>query len=124
MTLGEEAVLPPASDQEPLTRAVSDLVTAPGQTTTGEIAGQGAAYVFVPEPVDAGLASALDAVPALASASADDPVARAWRLDDPTSMPPVETGMPAWLRPLLLGVQAMVLLVVVVLAAPTRSRPS
>jgi GT2 family glycosyltransferase len=124
MTLGEEAVLPPASEQEPLTRAVSDLVTAPGPTTTGEIAGQGAAYVFVPEPVDAGLASALDAVPALASASADDPVARAWRLDDPTSMPPVETGMPAWLRPLLLGVQAMVLLVVVVLAAPTRSRPS
>jgi hypothetical protein len=122
LTLGDEEMLPTPADQAPLTRAVGDLVSMPDPTTTADLARQGVAFVFVPEPVDPELASALDAVPALASASADDPVARAWRLEEPTSLPAVDVGEPAWLRPLLLGLQALALLVVLVLAAPTRRR--
>jgi hypothetical protein len=122
LTLGDEKMLPTPADQAPLTRAVGDLVSMPDPKTTADLAGQGVAFIFVPAPVDPALASALDAVPTLASASADDPVARAWRLEEPSSLPAVDAGERAWLRPLLLGLQALVLLVVVVLAAPTRRR--
>ena len=123
LTLGEEAFLPPAEEQAGLTGAVSELLTTAAPSSTRALARSGVAYVFLPEPVDAELAATLDAVATLAPASADDPVARAWRLDqEPTRTAGVDDGAPSWLRPLLLCGQALALLVVVVLAAPTRGR--
>jgi hypothetical protein len=122
LTLGDEKMLPTPAAQAPLTQAVSDLVSMPQAGTTADLAGQGVRYIYVPEPVDPDLASALDAVPDLVSASADDPVARAWELEGATSLPTVDTGASARLRPALLGLQALALLVVLVLAAPTRRR--
>ena len=122
LSLGDEAVLPPSTDQEPLTRAVGDLLTLPTSSTPRELAAEGVTFVFAPAPVDPDVAAALDAVPALAQASADDPDARAWRLDEPTRLPTADAGVRSWLRPLLLAVQGLALVAVVVLAAPTRGR--
>jgi GT2 family glycosyltransferase len=122
LTLGEEVLLPGGSDQGELLRTVGDLVTSPGGSTPDRLAALGVAHVFVPDPVDPALAAALDAVPTLGSASADSETARAWRLEEPTSLPAVATAGPAWVRPLLLAVQALAVVVVVVLAAPTRRR--
>lgn len=120
LSLGEETLVVPDDAQMRLTETVGDLVTAPRPATTTELARSGVAFVFAPAPVDPELASALDVVPTLASASADDPDARAWRVDEETRLPRAEPAVPTWLRPLLLGVQALALLAVVVLAAPTR----
>ena len=122
LALGDEVLVTHDDARSRLTGNVSDLLTAPSRRTPTELARSGVAYLFVPAPVDAGLVAALDAVPTLAAASADDPVARAWRLDEDTAPPDPDPERREWLRPALLAAQALALLVVVVLAAPTRRR--
>ncbi|MDX6326782.1 MAG: hypothetical protein QOK15_3136, partial [Nocardioidaceae bacterium] len=73
-----------------------------------------------PEPVDGALIEALDAAPGLTPSSAADTGGRAWRLDAPSRLTPVDTGARGWLRPLLLAGQALAIVAVLVLAAPSR----
>jgi GT2 family glycosyltransferase len=122
LTLGEEVLVVRDAAQDRFTGTVSDLLTAPVPETRSELAQSGVAFVMAPSPVDPELAAALDAVPTLESASADDPSARAWRLGEESSLPSPEVGARSWLRTLLVGGQAAALLAVVVLAAPTRRR--
>ncbi|HET6561090.1 MAG TPA: glycosyltransferase family 2 protein [Marmoricola sp.] len=115
--LGDEALL---SAAEPLTRTVSDLLAAPGASTLDELAGGGVAYVFAAPPVDPALAGAVDALPGLAPSSAGDTGGRAWRLETPARLEVPEPGELSRLRPLLLVLQALAIVTVVALAAPTR----
>jgi hypothetical protein len=120
LTLGEEVLVSSDGAQLALTEAVGDLLTAPSPRTPADLARSGVAFVFIPAPVDAALAAALDAVPSLEAASADDAEARAWRLDEETVRPDADPGDRDRLRPLLLLVQALSVVVVLVLAAPSR----
>jgi hypothetical protein len=122
LALGEDAVLPSAADQEPFLGAVGDLVTTPGPRTASDLASAGVEFVFAPAPVDPQLAGTLDAAPELAPASAAETGGRAWRLAAEPSLPRPSVGSVERLRPLWLLLQAVGLLTVAVLAAPTRRR--
>jgi hypothetical protein len=119
-TLGQEAVLPSTDAQRPLTEAVADLVSggSPGAVTT--LAKLGVSSVLTGSPVDPALAERLDAAPGLEPASAGGTGGRAWRLEQEAALPAVSVDRPDWWRPALLGLQGVAVLVVAVLAAPSR----
>jgi hypothetical protein len=78
-------------------------------------------YVVLPAPADGTVASALDATTGLAQASAENRSTRAWQVERDVS-PDAVDGPDSSLRVVLLVVQALAVLVVAVLAAPTTGR--
>ncbi|NUS51908.1 MAG: hypothetical protein HOQ22_12835, partial [Nocardioidaceae bacterium] len=117
--LGDDSVEPSAADQAGLTSYVTDLVTAPDPRVVAGLAQTGVAYVYAPAPADIGLVGNLDSVSGVSSASAVRPGARAWQLDakptDDKMLLAVDQA-----RPWLLAAQGLAVLVVLVLAAPSR----
>ena len=111
--------MPSVADQEPLTGYVEDLVTAPEPADVAGLTGLGVAYVYAPAPADVALVGNLDSVSGVNPGSATDPGARAWQLEaTPTGADLVRDPDP--LRPWLLALQGLAIVVVAVLAAPTR----
>ena len=117
--LGDDSVQPDDRAQSALTRRVADLVTAPEPADIEALSRMGVAYVYAPVPADTSLIGNLDSVSGVTPGSADQPGARAWRLEtEPTGADLSRTD--DRLRPWLLAVQGLAIVVVVVLAAPSR----
>lgn len=120
--LGEDSVLPEASAQIGLTRRVQDLATAPEPVDAAALSKFGVAYVYAPAPADISLVGNLDSLSGLTPASATQPGARAWQLEAGPTASALSTDRDAS-RPWLLALQGLAVVVVVVLAAPSRRRP-
>ena len=98
---------------------MENLVTAPEPADISGLTGLGVAYVFAPRPADIGLVGNLDSVSGVSNGSAARPGDRAWQVEAaPTGADRPSGSDP--LRPWLLGLQGLAILVVAVLAAPTR----
>ena len=122
LRLGEESVLPTVAEQQPLTAVVGSLVTAPEPQDAEALEDLGIGHVYAPAPVDGQLSGNLDALSGLTTASATRAGARAWQVqvDAPEGADLEPSGAAAALHPWSLGAQALVLLVALVAAAPTR----
>jgi hypothetical protein len=117
--LGDDTVGSSVSAQQGLTDVVTNLATSPQPTDIEQLGGYGIAFVYAPPPADVMLAGNLDSASGLSPASAIRPRARAWQLEgDPSDAELAEPGSSS--RPWFLAVQLVALLVVAVLAAPTR----
>jgi hypothetical protein len=104
-----------------LTRSVTDLVTGPRASDIAALARRGVGFVYAPPPADTDLVANMDSVSGVSSGSALRPGSRAWQLE----ATPTATALhehPSAARPWLLAAQALVLIAVAVLAAPTRRR--
>jgi hypothetical protein len=100
---------------------VQDLATAPEPSDAAALSQFGVAYVYAPPPADGSLVGNLDSLSGVTPASATQAGARAWQLDaPPTGGELSRDSDPS--RPWLLAVQGLAVLVVVVLAAPSRRR--
>jgi hypothetical protein len=121
VTLGEDEVLATTEEDTAFTSTVRSLAARPGPDTADELAGNGIEYVVLPTPADPDVAASIDAAIGLVAASAEDRSTRAWQVDRPLSADAVE-GPRSWLRLGLLLVQAVAILVVLVLCAPTTER--
>ena len=117
--LGEDSVLPSAQAQAQLTRYVADLAAAPEPADVAGLSKLGVAFVYAPAPADVALVGNLDSVSGLSPASAIRPSARAWQLEAEPSDAELSRSSDG-LRPWLLVLQGLALVVVAVLAAPTR----
>jgi GT2 family glycosyltransferase len=125
VTTGEDEVLALAAEDRRLTGVVRTLVSRPAGGEVATLADLGIEYVVLPAPADPDVAASLDATAGLVQASAEDRATRAWQVDRPLD-PGAVDGPRSWLRVLLLVVQAVALVVVLVLCAPTtdgRRRP-
>ena len=110
--------MPRADEQQPLTDLVERLVSAPEPEDVRTLGDLGAGFVYAPPRADIALSGNLDSLSGVTTASAVRPGSRAWQVDvDLTSVPALPTSAS---RPWLLAVQGVALLVVAVLAAPTR----
>jgi hypothetical protein len=117
--LGDDSVVPSTREQAPLTRYVEDLATAPAPADIAGLSRLGVAYVYAPRPADVGLVGNLDSVSGVTTGSASRPGDRAWQIEAaPTGADRPSATDP--LRPWLLGLQGLAIVVVAVLAAPTR----
>jgi GT2 family glycosyltransferase len=117
--LGEDSVRPDSDAQARLTRRVQNLVTSPQPADVAALSRRGVAYVYAPAPADPSLVGNLDGLSGVAPGSAAQPGARAWQLEArPTAAGLSRDADP--LRPWLLAVQGIAIVVVVVLAAPSR----
>ncbi len=117
--VGDDSVMPGTDDQARLTRLVEDLATAPEPADIEALSTMGVAYIYAPAPADIALVGNLDSVSGVTQGSALRPGARAWQLE----ATPTRSGLPEDpdpLRPWLLALQGLALVVVAVLAAPTR----
>ena len=119
LRLGDDSVLPTVAEQSRLTRYVESLVTGPQPSDVAGLSRLGVGYVYAPAPADVSLVGNLDSVSGVTPGSASRPGARAWQLEARASDEDLRRR-PDELRPWLLAVQGLALLVVVVLAAPTR----
>jgi hypothetical protein len=118
LRIGDDTILPTAEEQQPLTDLVARLVSAPEPEDVQALGDFGIGFVYAPPPADIALSGNLDSLSGVTIGSAVRPGSRAWQVDaDLTSAPPVPTSSS---RPWLLAVQGVALLVVAVLAAPTR----
>lgn len=117
LRLGEQEI---ARLQEPdahLDSLVAELVRTPSEETAKALAAQGLQYVVMPAPVDGRVSARLDAASGLTPASAETRDTRAWLVDEPLST--ISGKGPLW-RPWALGISAVLLLVVLVMAGPSR----
>jgi GT2 family glycosyltransferase len=121
VTLGEDEVLDLSPEDAGFTRDVQLLVSRPTPQIVDRLADRGIEYVVLPAPADGNVAAALDATGGLVQASAEDRSTRAWQVVKPLAADAVD-GPRSWLRIVLLVLQAVALVVVAVLCAPTTER--
>ncbi len=119
MRLGDDSVLPSTQQQSRLTRYVTDLASAPEPADVAGLSKLGVAFVYAPAPADIALVGNLDSVSGLSPASAIRPGARAWQFEAEPGDADLSRSTDG-LRPWLLVLQGLALVVVAVLAAPTR----
>ncbi len=117
-TLGEDEVLSLADEDPDLTAEVRALVSSPTPGVVAALGARGIEYVVLGSPADGRVSALLDATAGLDQASAEDRSTRAWRVDRPLDASAVE-GPGSWWRSALLVLQALAILAVLVLAAPT-----
>lgn len=121
VTTGEDEVLALATEDAAFTALVQGLTARPTPASVDGLASRGIEYVVLPAPADGEVAAALDATAGLVQASAEDRSTRAWQVDLPLSGEDLD-GPRSWLRVALLVVQALAVLAVLVLCAPTTDR--
>ncbi len=122
LTVGEDEVVALTDADPDVTATIRALVARPTPEVVDRLGDLGVEYVLLPSPADGAVAAALDAASGLVQASSS-PGSRAWQVDRPLDPDAVAGDGTSWLRVVLLLVQGLVLLVVLVLAAPTlRSR--
>jgi hypothetical protein len=119
LRLGDDSVLPSDAEQSRLSGYVESLVTDPEPDDVAGLSRLGVRYVYAPAPADISLAGNLDSVSGMTPGSASRRGSRAWQLEAAASEADLRRR-PAELRPWLLAGQGLALLVVVVLAAPSR----
>ncbi|MCW2796370.1 MAG: glycosyl transferase, family 2 [Nocardioides sp.] len=121
VTLGEDEILDLAAENADLTRSVRALTSRPNQTVIDSLADLGIEYVVLPAPADGRVAASLDATGGLTQASAESRSTRAWQIGRTVNESAVD-GPRSWLRIVLLLVQALGIIWVAVLCAPTTNR--
>jgi GT2 family glycosyltransferase len=121
VTTGEDEVLDLAAEDRGFTELVQGLAARPTPESVDALAARGIEYVVLPAPADGQVAAALDATAGLQQASAEDRSTRAWQVDRPLSDDQLDGGR-SWLRVVLLVVQALAVLAVLVLCAPSTER--
>jgi GT2 family glycosyltransferase len=117
--IGDDSVTPSGARQDRLTGLVTDLVTDPAAEHVERLSRFGVEFVYVQPPAPPGVVSGLDVVSGLTPASAPLPGARGWQLETEPSRAAVPASPGPW-HPVLLGVQALAILIAAVLAAPSR----
>jgi GT2 family glycosyltransferase len=118
ITTGEDEVLNLTTEDADFTTSVQELVSRPTPEAVDLLAENGIEYVVLPAPADGDVAAVLDATSGLTQASAEERTTRAWQVDRPLDGSVLE-GPVSWLRIVLLVVQAVAVVVVLVLCAPT-----
>jgi hypothetical protein len=121
VTTGEDEVLDLAAEDRGFTSLVQRLAAQPTPEAVDQLASRGIEYVVLPAPADGQVAAVLDATAGLEQASAESRSTRAWQVDRPLSATDLD-GPRSWLRVGLLAVQAVGILAVLVLCAPTTER--
>ena len=122
VTTGEDEVLDLTARGPGLhRRSCRDWRRGRPRTPSTALASRGIEYVVLPAPADGEVAAALDATAGLEQASAEDRSTRAWQVDRPLSASDLD-GPRSWLRIGLLVLQALAILVVLVLCAPSTDR--
>jgi len=117
--IGEDSVLPTVAAQRPMTRLVGDLATGPDTADVTGLARHGVRFIYLPPPADPRLAGNLDSLSGLNFASAVRRGSRAWQVQAAPSAAALPAPTGSW-RPLLLAAEALAVLVVAVLAVPSR----
>lgn len=123
ITVGEDEILDLSRPDDAFTRAVRALVARPTPELVDLMAARGIEYVVLPAPADGAVAAALDATGQLVQASAEDRSTRAWQVGADLD-PDAVTGPRSWLRITLLVIQGLVIVLALVLCAPTSTRRS
>ncbi len=121
VTLGEDQLLATAVTDPADAAVVEELLTSSTTSDGTRLRALGVRHVLLTDPADGRLAAVLDATPGLTPTGAD-PGARAWQVDGDDPAPGTVAGPGSPWRVGLLVVQGLVLLVVLVLAAPTIRR--
>jgi GT2 family glycosyltransferase len=117
-TLGEDEI-GYASEPDPAFQAdVRALVSRPTPQVVDDLAAAGIRYLVLPEPYDGAVAAGLDATDGLGQAGTESQATRTWRIDQEVD-PDAVDGPRSMVRIVLLGVQAVALVVVLVLSMPT-----
>lgn len=119
-TVGEDEIEALSPEDTDFTADVAALVSAPTAAVVRSLAAHGIEYVVLEAPADGRIAATLDAATGLAQASAEDRSARAWQVAGPVDDAGL-VGHSTWGRGVLVGLQGLLLVVVAVLAAPSRS---
>ncbi|NYE37462.1 GT2 family glycosyltransferase [Nocardioides cavernae] len=117
-TVGEDEILTLADEDADLTSEVRALVSTPTPAVVAALGARGVEYVVLSSPADGRVSALLDATAGLEQASAEDRTTRAWRVDRPLD-PAAVDGDGSWWRTALLVLQGIVIVLVLVLAAPT-----
>ncbi|MET8050854.1 glycosyltransferase family 2 protein [Streptosporangium sp. NPDC005286] len=113
--IGEADIPVPEGPRERVRVATAGLVSGRGGDDARVLAAHGVRFVVVTAPVDAAISAALDSQPSLARMSLSRSVG-VWRLTQPIAVPVTPPGDPWHSR--WLWIQAALVLVVLVLAAP------
>ncbi|MBJ7358435.1 glycosyltransferase family 2 protein [Nocardioides sp.] len=121
--LGEDEIVAHSEPDARLDGLVRSLVSRPTPAEVSGLGDAGIEYVVLPAPADPDVAAVLDATSGLEAASAEDRGTRAWLVDRPLSADELD-GPRSWLRIALLAGQAVAVVTVLVLCAPTTSRTS
>ena len=118
LRLGDDSVQPTVGEQRGVTEVVGKLVTDPQTSDIEALSAHDIGFVYAPRPADPVLVGNLDSASGL-TIGGSVPGARAWQLSaapNGTALAPARAPYYDW----LLGLQGLALLVVAVLAAPTR----
>ncbi len=118
LRLGDDTVLPAIEDQQRLTAVVARLVSAPEPDDVDTLGALGIGFVYVPAPADVAADRQLGQPQRSHPGSAIRPGSRAWQVETEARAVPVTPT--STLRPWLLAGQGAAVLLVAVLAAPTR----
>ncbi|MBG0820942.1 glycosyltransferase family 2 protein [Planomonospora sp. ID91781] len=113
--IGEADIPSPGGPRDLVSVAAAGLVSGRGGDDARVLAAHGVRFVVVASPVGPEISRTLDSQPALARMSLSRELG-VWRLTQPVGMPPVPPGDPWHAR--WLWVQALLVCVVAVLAAP------
>lgn len=117
-TVGEDEIAALTPEDAEVTATIRSLVTSPDPDAVARLADLGILYIVQAAPADGSVAASLDATTGLVQASSERGT-RAWQVSpEPGPLP----GHRAWLRWLLLLVQAVAIPVLVVLALPPLRR--
>ena len=119
--LGEDEIVAHTDVDQDFDDLVATLVSRPTAEVVTGLGEAGVEYVVLPAPADPDVSAALDATGGLVAASAEDRDTRAWQVDRPLSAAALD-GPRSWLRISLLLVQALAVVAVLVLCAPSVRR--
>lgn len=118
LTVGEDEIAALTPEDEEVAATIRALVTSPDPDAVARLADLGILYIVQAAPADGSVAAGLDATTGLVQASSERGT-RAWQVSpEPGPLP----SHHAWLRWLLLLVQAAAIPVLVVLALPPLRR--
>lgn len=117
--LGQEAILPEASEARQLTETVQSLLSNPSEADLEALASRGISAIYAPADVDDELARRLDTAPGLAPSGSNDPNARVWLVKAESD---VAEPQGSYLRWLVASAHVLAILVAVALTAPVRQR--
>jgi hypothetical protein len=118
VTLGEDEILAATPADAAFDADVQALTSRPRAAVVADLAAEGIQYVVLPAPADGRVAAGLDASGGLDQASAEDRSTRAWQVSRPVDESALDRPT-SWWRVALIGAQALAILVVLVLCAPT-----
>lgn len=121
LRLGEEEIAAFEPADEVFVGDVRELISNPSTEQLERIRSAGVAYIVQSTPGDPAIRATLDSIAGLQPASAADGI-RAWELADEPGRDVVEDASTSVVRWILLAVQGVAIVVVLVMAGPSRER--